>query len=136
MTTVGYGDHSPGSHIGQFICGISMLMGIMVLALPLNIIGQSASRPPPCLVCVAALANHAPWALTRVPCPLLRCGICSGMAFEETGKEQHIYEQERAARLAEERKKVVGDKSSPRAFHAKVRTAAGRNRFSRVGPAL
>ena len=41
MTTVGYGEHYPGSFAGQIVCSFCMLFGIMVLALPLIIIGNA-----------------------------------------------------------------------------------------------
>ena len=41
MTTVGYGEHYPGSVAGKIVCSFCMLMGIMVLALPLIIIGNA-----------------------------------------------------------------------------------------------
>lgn len=41
MTTVGYGEHYPFSVYGKRLCGVTMLCGIGVLALPMVILGQS-----------------------------------------------------------------------------------------------
>ena len=41
MTTVGYGDVVPTSGFGQFIGGIVMIFGIVVIALPITVIGSN-----------------------------------------------------------------------------------------------
>lgn len=41
MTTVGYGDHVPKTTSGMVVCGACMLVGIMVLALPIIVIGNA-----------------------------------------------------------------------------------------------
>jgi len=41
MTTVGYGDHYPYTWYGKIICTCTMFCGILVLALPIMIIGNS-----------------------------------------------------------------------------------------------
>merc|ERR1719498_172515 len=40
MTTVGYGDALPSTGIGKTICGLSMVFGILVIALPVTMIGN------------------------------------------------------------------------------------------------
>merc|ERR550514_676007 len=40
MTTVGYGDALPSNDIGKTICGLSMVFGILVIALPVTMIGN------------------------------------------------------------------------------------------------
>ena len=39
--TVGYGDHYPRDPLGKLIAGLCMLVGILVLALPLMVIGYA-----------------------------------------------------------------------------------------------
>jgi hypothetical protein len=46
MTTVGYGDHYPLGMEGKFVAGCCMLCGIMVLALPINVIGMVRRKWP------------------------------------------------------------------------------------------
>lgn len=41
ITTVGYGDHYPGTWQGKLMCTVCMFCGILVLALPIMIIGNS-----------------------------------------------------------------------------------------------
>jgi len=41
LTTVGYGDVVPVTHVGQVVGGITMLVGLVMLALPLSIIGTN-----------------------------------------------------------------------------------------------
>merc|ERR550514_1956278 len=40
MTTVGYGDALPSTDMGKLVCGISMVCGILVIALPVTMIGN------------------------------------------------------------------------------------------------
>merc|ERR1719161_2634994 len=40
MTTVGYGDSLPSTSLGKLLCGISMVCGILVIALPVTMIGN------------------------------------------------------------------------------------------------
>ena len=41
FTTVGYGDVSPVSHMGKAICAVAILNGVILLAMPLNIVGAN-----------------------------------------------------------------------------------------------
>lgn len=40
MTSVGYGDIYPRTHLGKGCCSVAMLMGMILMALPIAIIGQ------------------------------------------------------------------------------------------------
>jgi voltage-gated potassium channel len=59
LTTVGYGDISPQTNIGQFLACIVMLMGYGIIAVPTGIVtaeltrGQSLSNPRVCSKCSA-----------------------------------------------------------------------------------
>ena len=46
MTTVGDGDHYPLTVGGRVVCGLCMLCGIMVLALPIIVIGMVQQTLP------------------------------------------------------------------------------------------
>jgi len=41
MTTVGYGDFFPLTHIGKLVGGITAILGVLVLSFPLSIMGMS-----------------------------------------------------------------------------------------------
>mmetsp|Transcript_39752 Transcript_39752/g.78156 ORF Transcript_39752/g.78156 Transcript_39752/m.78156 type:complete len:567 (+) Transcript_39752:121-1821(+) len=41
MTTVGYGDHKPGTALGQLVCSLAGLLGLLVIALPITILGTN-----------------------------------------------------------------------------------------------
>ena len=43
MATVGYGDLSPRSLFGQLMGGLTMLSGILVIALPITVVGSNFS---------------------------------------------------------------------------------------------
>ncbi len=45
LTTVGYGDISPGTTLGQFIASIIMIMGYGILAVPTGIVTAEMARP-------------------------------------------------------------------------------------------
>ncbi len=44
ITTVGYGDVSPQSPLGQFIAGILMIMGYGIIAVPTGIVSVEMAR--------------------------------------------------------------------------------------------
>ena len=44
MTTVGYGDCFPVSALGKLIGGITMLTGVLILALPITVVGSNFSQ--------------------------------------------------------------------------------------------
>lgn len=44
LTTVGYGDISPGTPLGQFISALIMLMGYGIIAIPTGIVGSEIVR--------------------------------------------------------------------------------------------
>merc|ERR1711988_1823766 len=44
FTTVGYGDMYPTTTAGKLIVAVAMLMGLLVLALPIGIIGSTFTR--------------------------------------------------------------------------------------------
>ena len=43
MATVGYGDYYPRSTLGYLLAGLSMMCGILVIALPITVIGSNFS---------------------------------------------------------------------------------------------
>jgi voltage-gated potassium channel len=45
LTTVGYGDISPQTNLGQFLAAAIMLMGYAILAVPTGIVSAEMSRP-------------------------------------------------------------------------------------------
>ena len=47
LTTVGYGDISPQTNLGQFLAAAIMLMGYAILAVPTGIVSAEMSRPHP-----------------------------------------------------------------------------------------
>ncbi len=47
LTTVGYGDISPRTNLGQFLAAAIMLMGYAILAVPTGIVSAEMSRPHP-----------------------------------------------------------------------------------------
>ncbi len=57
LTTVGYGDISPKTNLGQFLASLVMLMGYAILAVPTGIVtaelskGTQASTNQPCTAC-------------------------------------------------------------------------------------
>ena len=63
LTTVGYGDISPGTNLGQFIAAIIMIMGYAIIAVPTGIVSAEMSRSfgknaiPACPAC--GLVDHA-----------------------------------------------------------------------------
>ena len=74
MTTVGYGDISPQTPVGQFLAGILMLMGYGILAVPTGIVTSEIARAnkqvstQACPVC--GQGGHDPDAL--------HCKYCGG----------------------------------------------------------
>ena len=44
LTTVGYGDISPGTNLGQFIAAIIMIMGYAIIAVPTGIVSSELTR--------------------------------------------------------------------------------------------
>ena len=42
MTTVGYGDVSPTTSVGKFICVFAMIFGVLFLSMPLAIVSPFA----------------------------------------------------------------------------------------------
>ena len=47
LTTVGYGDISPRTNLGQFVAAAIMLLGYAILAVPTGIVSAEMSRPHP-----------------------------------------------------------------------------------------
>ena len=47
ITTVGYGDISPRTNLGQFLAAAIMLLGYAILAVPTGIVSAEMSRPHP-----------------------------------------------------------------------------------------
>jgi len=47
LTTVGYGDISPGTTLGQFLASIIMIMGYGILAVPTGIVTAEMAKPQP-----------------------------------------------------------------------------------------
>lgn len=43
MTTVGYGDCYPSTTPGKLICIIAMLVGVLILALPITVVGATGT---------------------------------------------------------------------------------------------
>lgn len=68
MTTVGFGDVTPGTDLGRFIASLMMLMGWGTLAVPTGIVsaelvGQQARREPTTRTCHECLSEgHSPTA--------------------------------------------------------------------------
>ena len=68
MTTVGFGDVTPGTDLGRFIASLMMLMGWGTLAVPTGIVsaelvGQQTRREPTTRTCQECLSEgHAPTA--------------------------------------------------------------------------
>ena len=67
LSTVGYGDISPVTAIGQFVASMLMLLGYAIIAVPTGIVSiemnnasstKATSRPTICLNCEER--NHSP----------------------------------------------------------------------------
>ncbi|NND61878.1 MAG: ion transporter [Flavobacteriaceae bacterium] len=63
LTTVGYGDISPGTPLGQFIASLIMIMGYGIIAVPTGIITAEYARTPQevqtnTVSCTNCLASH------------------------------------------------------------------------------
>ena len=82
LTTVGYGDISPRTNLGQFLAAAIMLMGYAILAVPTGIVSAEMSRPHPDRDAAAAGtpgAGRRPPALPPAPDPPPNyCKHCGG----------------------------------------------------------